>query len=220
MSPTWSNVKTERMDDQKKTSLKIPTPPPSSFVPISITSTVQHPPAPSSPAYSDISDEDPTTTPTRTITTTNEHEPLPPSTINLLNDQSIIPNAVWPTQMLLQQYGSYMQQMTKELTSNWYNSSDLCLCLSIHIYFFSLNSKSNPNGTSDSTVKNILDSRSSSISKSSSSSINPSTIDYAKTAYSHSTNGLSTESKYSTTKINSLTSPNENLLKPTNSTSR
>lgn len=114
MSSSWSNIKSH---DQKK-SLKIPTPPPSSFVPISITPTVQHPAAPSSPAYSDISDEDPTTTPTRTITT-NEHEPLPPSTINLLNDQSIIPNAVWPTQMLLQQYGSYMQQMTKELTSNW-----------------------------------------------------------------------------------------------------
>ena len=216
ISPTWSNVKTEPIDDQKKT-LKIPTPPPPSFMPISITSTVQHPPVPSSPAYSDISDEDPTTT-----TTTNEHETLPPSTINLLNEQSIIPNAVWPTQMLFQQYGSFIPQMTKDLPSNWYVAKNHSRSLIIlgNLDDFSLNSKSNPNGTSDSTVKNILDSRSSSIGKSPSSSITSTTIDYQKSPYSHSINGLSTDSKYSTTRINSLTSPNENLLKPTNPTSR
>lgn len=118
ISSTWTHVKNEPIDEQKKT-LKIPTPPPSSFMPVNITPTVQHPPAPSSPAYSDISDEDPTTT------IANEHEPLPPSTINLLNEQSIIPNAVWPTQVIFQQYGSFIPQITKDLASNWYVEENL-----------------------------------------------------------------------------------------------
>ncbi len=108
--PSWINSKTDRIDDNK-INLKIPTPPPSSFVPINTTPTIPPPPVSSSPAYSDISDEDPTT---------NENEQIPPSTINLLNEQSIIPNTSWPAQILLQQYGSYMQHVNKELTSNWY----------------------------------------------------------------------------------------------------
>ncbi len=110
--PSWINSKTDRIDDNK-INLKIPTPPPSSFVPINTTPTIPPPPVSSSPAYSDISDEDPTT---------NENEQIPPSTINLLNEQSIIPNTSWPAQILLQQYGSYMQHVNKELTSNWYKT--------------------------------------------------------------------------------------------------
>jgi len=102
--------------------------PSSSFIPITINPSVQHPPVSSSPAYSDISDEDPTIT-------TNENEQIPPSTVNLLNDQSVIPNASWSTQMLFQQYGSYMQQMNKELTSHWYvNEFDFLLNSSL--FFF------------------------------------------------------------------------------------
>ncbi len=109
-SSSWTNTKNDQIDENKKT-LKIPTPPPSSFVPININPTIQPPPISSSPAYSDISDEDPTTT--------NENEQIPPSTINLLNEQSLIPNTSWTTEMLLlQQYGSYMQHVNKELTSN------------------------------------------------------------------------------------------------------
>jgi len=181
-----------------KKTLKIPTPPPSSssssFVPINITPTIQHPPISSSPAYSDISDEDPTTT--------NENEQIPPSTINLLNEQSIIPNPSWTTQMLLQQYGSYMQHVNKELTSN---------CL---------NSKTNPNGTSDSTVKNILDSRRSSTTKPSSPTNESLLNEYQKTLYHYHPNGIINDSKLSTSIVNSLTSPNENLLNPSNNTSR
>jgi len=88
-----------------------------------------------------------------------------------------------------------------------------------------LNSKTNPNGTSDSTVKNILDSRRSSTTKSSSTlspSITPTTNDsllndYQKTLYHYHTNGLTNDSKLSTSLVNSLTSPNENLLNPSSS---
>ena len=89
------------------------------------------------------------------------------------------------------------------------------------IFLSSLNSKSNPNSTSDSTVKNILDSRRSSITKPSSpSSITPTTNDlllndYQKTLYHYHTNGIINDSI-----VNSLTSPNENLLNPSNNTSR
>ncbi len=80
-----------------------------------------------------------------------------------------------------------------------------------------MNSKPNPNGTSDSTVKNILDSRRSSTTKPSSpsspSSIPPTTNDpllndYQKTLYHYHTNGLTNDSKISTSIGNSLTSPN------------
>ncbi len=88
-----------------------------------------------------------------------------------------------------------------------------------------MNSKTNPNGTSDSTVKNILDSRRSSTTKSSSTlspSITPTTNDsllndYQKTLYHYHTNGLTNDSKLSTSVVNSLTSPNENLLNPSSS---
>jgi len=138
----------------------------------------------------------------------NENEQTSPSTINLLNEQSLISNPSWTTQMLLQQYGSYMQHVNKELTSN---------CL---------NSKSNPNGTSDSTVKNILDSRRSSTTKPSSPSPSSSITstpndlllnDYQKTLYHYHTNGITNDSKLSTSIVNSLTSPNENLLNPSSS---
>lgn len=121
-SSSWTtNTKTDRINENKKPS-KIPTPPPSSFVPINITPTIPHPPISSSPAYSDISDEDPTTT--------NENEQIPPSTINLLNEQSLIPNTLWTTEMLLQQYGSYMQHVNKELTSNRYKTKTYFFFLS------------------------------------------------------------------------------------------
>jgi hypothetical protein len=100
-SSSWINSKIDQTNDNTKTP-QIPTPPPSSII--------QPPPTSSSPAYSDISDEDPSTT--------NETEQIPPlSTINLLtatneNDQSLITNTSWAAQMLLQQYGSYMQQQT------------------------------------------------------------------------------------------------------------
>ncbi len=90
-----------------------------------------------------------------------------------------------------------------------------------------MNSKPNPNSTSDSTVKNILDSRGLSIPKppSPSSSISPTTNDsllndYQKTLYHYSPNGISNDSKISPTMVNSLTSPNENLLNPSTTTSR
>lgn len=176
--PSWTNTKIERINENKKT-LKIPTPPPSSsFVSINIPAP---PPVSSSPAYSDISDEDPTTT-----TNDTEQNP-PPSTINLLNEQTLIPNASWTTEMLLQQYGPYMQHVNKELISN---------CL---------NSKINPNDTSDSTVKNILDSRRSTTKKSPSPPVSSSTNDLL--LYHYQTND---------TKL-SLTSPNENLLNPSSS---
>ena len=118
---SWANTKNDPSNEKKKT-LKIPTPSPSSFVPINLTPTIAPPPTSSSPAYSDISDEDPSTV-IANINQDLEKTPTP-STINLLtatngkideNDQSIISNAPWAAQMLLQQYGSYIQQQT----SNW-----------------------------------------------------------------------------------------------------
>lgn len=89
----------------------------------------------------------------------------------------------------------------------------------IYYYFFriiSLNSKTSPNGTSDSTVKNILDSRRLSTTKSSSLSPTSSTMitnDYQKNLYHYHTNGVTNDTKLSpSTIVNSLTSPNENLL--------
>lgn len=175
-----------------------------------ITSPVPPPPSTlsaSSPAYSDISDEEPTTT-----TTT---EPvLPPSTVNLLtatngkidengnnlhsssSSSSSIPtssdltNPAWTAQMLLQQFGPFIQQQQTLVTDisstpNRLNSNNTC---------------PSSNGTSDSTVKNILDTRRSSTTKSSSS---PPTNLYPF---------HSNESKFPTPIINTLTSPNENLL--------
>ncbi|CAM2710265.1 unnamed protein product [Rotaria socialis] len=216
ISPSsWANSKvdqTQHNDNQKPVKIPTPSSPPSTtFVPINITPTIQSLPTSSSPAYSDISDEDPTAI-------TNENEQNSSSTINLLattkvkfdeNEQSLIPNPTWTPQMLLQQYGSYIQQqpnfIDKELTSNH------------------LNSKPNPNGTSDSTVKNILDSRRLSTTKSSSLSPSSSTIitnDYQKNLFHYHTNGITNDSKLSTsTIVNSLTSPNENLLNLTTSNS-
>lgn len=90
-----------------------------------------------------------------------------------------------------------MQHVNKELTSN---------CL---------NSKTDPNGTSDSTVKNILDSRRSlsstttTTTKPSSPPIPSTTNDvllnnYQKNLYPYQINDTSL----------SITSPNENLLNP------
>jgi hypothetical protein len=70
-----------------------------------------------------------------------------------------------------------------------------------------LNSKNN--GTSDSTVKNILDTRRSSTTKASSSPPLPS-----PNFYHYHTN----ETKFSSSMINTLTSPNENLLHPSTTT--
>jgi hypothetical protein len=106
-------------DEPNKRTLKISTPPPSSFVPIN--PTIQPPPTSSSPAYSDISDEDPTTM--------NENGESSPSTINLLTakiDET--------TQIFLQQYGSYIQQqglMNKDLTSNRYEHKLISFSFSI-----------------------------------------------------------------------------------------
>ncbi|CAF1002488.1 unnamed protein product [Rotaria sordida] len=175
---------------------KIPTPPP----PIS-----------SSPAYSDISDEDPTP---------NEQILSQPSTINLLtatngkidengnnlhsssflstNNGLNNSNSSWTAQMLFQQFGSFIQPQTTVT-----NNKDLSTTPN------RLNSNNNicpsSNGTSDSTVKNILDSRRSSTTKShsSSSSSSPTT-----NLYHYHTN----ETKFPTPIINTLTSPNENLL--------
>ena len=109
--------------DVTATSLTIPVS--SSFAPISTDLIQTAPPKSSSPAYSDISDED--------LTSRNEHEQNPPSTVNLLtgnhekideHEQTFLPNSRWTTQMLLQQYGSFMQQQSfinsnaKETTTN------------------------------------------------------------------------------------------------------
>ncbi|CAF0959709.1 unnamed protein product [Rotaria sordida] len=208
---SWTNSKIDQTNNNNNNkSVKIPTPPPpplpSSLDPINLNSTIQTLPTSSSPAYSDISDEDSTTI------ITNENLQRTPSTINLLtvtngkfdeNEQTLIPNSTWTTQMLLQQYGSYMQQQAfvdKELTSN------------------RMNSKTNPNSTSDSTVKNILDSRRlSTTTKSSPSTIitndsNTLLNDYQKNLYHYHTNGIINDTKLSTTIVHSLTSPNENLL--------
>ena len=85
------------------------------------------PPISSSPAYSDISDEEPIP---------NEHAAFPPSTINLLSqpngkidengnnlhssflstngglNNSDISNPAWTAQMLFQQFGSFIQPQT------------------------------------------------------------------------------------------------------------
>lgn len=103
-----------------------PIPSASTFVPITLPSTTI-PPTSSSPAYSDISDEDPATNP--------HEQTFPPSTINLLasnngklddSGSKILTNGylssngglshpdlsspAWTTQLLLQQFGSYMTQ--------------------------------------------------------------------------------------------------------------
>jgi len=176
----------DEQDDNKKT-IKIPTPPPSSsLVQINLAPTIQPPPVSTSPAYSDISDEEPNPT------ATNDNQQISPSTVNLLNDQTVLPgNASWPSPMLLQQYGSFIQH--------------------------GLNSKTNSNSshnTDDSTVKNILDSRRSSTTQSSIPS--PSTND-PLTLYHYHSNGITNDAKISPTILNSLTSPNENLLNPSSS---
>lgn len=177
-------------DDNKKT-IKIPTPPPSSssLVQINLTPTIQPPPVSTSPAYSDISDEDPNTT------LTNDNQQISPSTVNLLNDQTVLPNASWPPPMLLQQFGSFIQH--------------------------GLNSKTNSNSshnTDDSTVKNILDSRrSSSTTQSSTPASSSSSINDPLTLYHYHSNGIGNDAKISPTILNSLTSPNENLLNPSSS---
>ena len=116
---SWTNGKKDRNTSKKRS--KVPTPPPplpppSSIIPADIPATA------SSPAYSDISDEDPTTT---------GEQILQPSTINLLavtnekldengnnlpsasflpSNHSDISNPAWTAQMLFQQFGSYMSQ--------------------------------------------------------------------------------------------------------------
>lgn len=117
--PSWMNTKNE---STKPPQIPSPTPLSSSsastFVPIHPIAITQNPPTSTSPTYSDISDED------STSRTDNDQIPAPlplppPSTINLLtanhekldeHEQTFIPNTRWTTQMLLQQYGSYMQQ--------------------------------------------------------------------------------------------------------------
>lgn len=117
------NLKKESITNIKPP--KIPTPPPTS----------------SSPAYSDISDEDPTP---------NEQS-LPPSTINLLTatngkidengnnlhsssflatngglNSSTLPNPAWTTaQMLFQQFGSFIQPQQALSTAAVTNNKDL-----------------------------------------------------------------------------------------------
>jgi hypothetical protein len=163
----------------------------------------------SSPAYSDISDEEPTP---------NEQNLLPPSTINLLTatngkidenghsssflstngglNNADISNPTWTAQMLFQQFGPFMQQqsLVTDISPipNRLNSNNPC---------------PSSNSTSDSTVKNILDGRRSSTTKSS-SSLSPTTL------YPYP----STEIKFPTPIINTLTSPNENLLHLSTST--
>ena len=127
LSPPLPSSQSSWLDSRpERPNAKAPTPPSSSFVPIQSPAVVAIavPPTSSSPAYSDISDED--------ASINNENERiLPPSTINLLaatNDklESNEPSTRWTTQMLLQQYGSYMQQQTlvgpiaKDSNSNRY----------------------------------------------------------------------------------------------------
>ena len=102
------NLKKDR--DNHKKDQKIPTPPPPPSLP-----------QPSSPAYSDISDEEPTPS----------EQTLPPSTINLLTatngkleengtsshsssssflNNSDLTNPAWAAQMLFQQFGPLIQQ--------------------------------------------------------------------------------------------------------------
>jgi len=173
----------------------------------------------SSPAYSDISDEEP---PPSTTAISESVPPLssilPPSTINLLtatngkidengnnlhspssiSTNSDLTNPAWTAQMLLQQFGPFIQHpqtLVTDISStpNRLNSNNTC---------------PSSNGTSDSAVKNILDARRSSTTKSSSSSSPPSSL------YPFHSN----ESKFPTPIINTLTSPNENLLHLSTST--
>jgi hypothetical protein len=94
---------------------------------------------------------------------------------------------------------------------------DRTLTLVRHCFFLiSLNSKAHcpsTNGTSDSTVKNILDARRSSTMKSSSSSTASSSSSPIN-IYHYHTNGTTHDTKFSPSIINTLTSPNENLLHP------
>lgn len=115
---SWNNTKVDpsspNNDNQKPVKVSTPPPPsssPSTFVPINVPQTV---PISSSPAYSDISDEDSTA-----ITNENDRHSSSSSTINLLattngkfddNEHPLIPNPTWTPQMLLQQYGSFIQQ--------------------------------------------------------------------------------------------------------------
>jgi hypothetical protein len=153
-SSAWTDTKSDRTNLKKSLKGAMPSPPPppppppsasSSFVPIdaSETGNVQSQPLPeqvqtststlplplssSSPAYSDISDED--------STCRLDNEQVPPSTVNLLtgnNQQGIydeheptLPSRTrWTTQMLLQQYGSYMQQPHQTISSNQEQASN------------------------------------------------------------------------------------------------
>ena len=114
---SWTNGKKDRNTSKKRSKAPSPLPlPPSSIIPSDVPATA------SSPAYSDISDEESTTT------TTGE-QILQASTINLLavtnekvdengNNLPVVPflpsnhsdisNPAWTAQMLLQQFGSYM----------------------------------------------------------------------------------------------------------------
>ncbi|CAF1397424.1 unnamed protein product [Adineta steineri] len=199
-----SNIKKDRNNNKKRS--KIPTPPPPP----------PPPPTSSSPAYSDISDEEPTP---------NE-QPLPPSTINLLTatngkidengnnlhssssssssflTNSDISNPTWPTQMLFQQFSPFIPQQTLTTTAVS-NNKDISTTPN---RLNSNNTCPSSNGTSDSTVKNILDARRSSTTKSSSSSSSPPLS--STNLYHYQTN----ETKFPTPIINTLTSPNENLL--------
>ncbi|UJR26232.1 hypothetical protein I4U23_007575 [Adineta vaga] len=208
-----SNSKKDRSNHKKDQKTLTPPPPP---------------PTSSSPAYSDISDEEPTP---------NE-QTLPPSTINLLaattngkideNGKNLhssssssssssyltnsdLTNPAWTAQMLFQQFGPLIQQQAlataavsnnKDIstTPNRLNSNNTC---------------PSSNGTSDSTVKNILDARRSSTTKISSSSSSSPPLPSTNLFHYPSTN----ESKFPTPIINTLTSPNENLLHLSSSSS-
>ncbi|CAF0815063.1 unnamed protein product [Adineta ricciae] len=199
------NLKKNR--DNHKKDQKIPTPPPPPSLP-----------QPSSPAYSDISDEEPTPS----------EQTLPPSTINLLTatngkleengtsshssssssflNSSDLTNPVWATQMLFQQFGPLIQQQALA-TAAVSNNKDISTTPN---RLNSNNSCPSSNGTSDSTVKNILDARRSSTTKISSSSSSASSPPLPPASLYHFPS--SNESKFPTPIINTLTSPNENLL--------
>jgi len=225
----WNGEKKDR-NNNKKRSKTTPVPPTTSstFVPISLPSSI--PLTSTSPAYSDISDEESTTT-----TTTNESI-LPPSTINLLSGthsniedktsptSTFLPsNPDWTAQMLFQQFSPYISQSTlvptpttsivpstnKETTKSKRSTTPN-----------GLNSKNHCSPTNnDSTVKNILDARRSSTIKSGSTSISPPMNLYHFHSNGTTTNPNEPTTKFSPSIINTLTSPNENLLHPsTNNT--
>ena len=257
-SPSTAEDSTKKDRNNHKKRSKLPSPPPaSSFVPIPLLPTI--PPTASSPAYSDISDEDPTTS------TTNSHEQiLPPSTINLLaasngkldeNGNQVpstsflssngglthadISTPAWTAQMLFQQFGPYLSQPalvptptaamvssnhketsknSRSTTPNGYGLTDWLRTPGTRmtrLFCFSssrsLNSKTHCSSPNDSTVKNILDARRSSTIKSSSSTSPPINL------YHFHPNGGVNETKFSPSIINTLTSPNENLLHPSTS---